>query len=171
VMNVLARMFPRTLFRGYDLSRAAIAAAREEADDWGLRNVDFEICDVATLTDELEEYDLVIALDAIHDQAFPRTVLRNIAAALLPDGVFLMQDIAASSELQRNLDHPFAPFLYTMSAMHCMPVSLADDGEGLGTMWGEERARQLLAEAGFTALRFERLAGDPLNYYCVATRS
>lgn len=171
VVNVLARMFPRTLFRGYDLSRAAIAAAREEADDWGLRNTDFEVCDVAGLDDELNEYDLVLALDAIHDQAFPRVVLRNIASSLRPDGVFLMQDIAASSELQRNLEHPFGPMLYTISAMHCMPVSLGEAGEGLGTMWGEERARQLLREAGFTSLRFERLAPDALNYYCVATRA
>ena len=39
--------------------------------------------------------------------------------------------------------------LYATSAMHCMTVSLALDGEGLGTMWGEELARALLAEAGF----------------------
>lgn len=169
MMNVLARMFPRSLFRGYDLAREAIAFAREEADDWGLKNVDFEVGDVASL-DEPKSYDLITAFDAIHDQAYPRIVLRNIAEALRGGGVFLMQDIAASSELHRNLDHPFAPLLYSISCMHCMTVSLADDGEGLGTMWGEENARHMLYAAGFKRLRFERIASDVLNYYCIATQ-
>jgi hypothetical protein len=48
------------------------------------------------------------------------------------------------------MDHPLAPFLYTASTMHCMTVSLAQGGEGLGTMWGEELAREVLREAGFS---------------------
>ncbi len=45
-----------------------------------------------------------------------------------------MQDIRASSALERNLDHPLAPFLYAVSVMHRMTVSLAQGGAGLGTM-------------------------------------
>ena len=51
-----------------------------------------------------------------------------------------MQDIAGSSHVHNNLDHPLGPFLYTISTMHCTTVSLAQGGEGLGTMWGEEKA-------------------------------
>ncbi|HEX9984656.1 MAG TPA: methyltransferase domain-containing protein [Thermoanaerobaculia bacterium] len=167
MMNVMAAMFPASMFRGYDLSAEAIAAAREEADERGLRNTGFEVVDVAELH-EPRSYDLITALDAIHDQAWPTKVLQNVAAALRPDGVFMMQDIAASSQLQQNVGHPFAPMLYTISTMHCMTVSLAFDGEGLGTMWGEERARQMLADAGFTSFVFERLETDPVNYYCIA---
>jgi SAM-dependent methyltransferase len=79
-------------------------------------------------------YDLVTAFDVIHDQAQPRVVLKNVATVLKPDGTFLMVDIKASSQVHENLDHPMGPFLYTTSAMHCMTVSLALDGEGLGTM-------------------------------------
>ena len=61
-------------------------------------------------------------------------------------------DTAASSRLAENLDHPLGPFLYTVSCMHCMTVSLADGGMGLGTMWGEQTARTMLAEAGFTSV-------------------
>ena len=78
-----------------------------------------------------------------------------------------MVDIAASSHLERNLDNPLAPFLFTASTMHCMTVSLAQGGEGLGTCWGEEKAGELLAEAGFTSVDVSRVEGDPLNAYYV----
>ena len=76
----------------------------------------------------------------------------NLRDALRPEGVFLMVDIATSSHLERDLDNPMAPFLYTVSTMHCMTVSLAQGGEGLGACWGEEKARELLAEAGFRSI-------------------
>jgi hypothetical protein len=82
-----------------------------------------------------------------------------------------MQEVAASTHLQRNTENPFAPMLYALSLMHSVPVALAHEGEALGRMWGEERARQMLTEAGFGRARFESLPGDPLRYYCVASRA
>ena len=65
---------------------------------------------------------------------------------------------------------PLAPFLFTVSTMHCMTVSLAQGGEGLGACWGEEKARELLTEAGFTSVAISGVEGDPLNadYVCQA---
>ncbi|MGK2856648.1 MAG: class I SAM-dependent methyltransferase [Thermoanaerobaculia bacterium] len=166
-MIALAKAFPRSRFAGYDLSEEAIGEARAEAAAAGLRNVRFEVRDVATL-DGSQRFALVTAFDAIHDQAYPAAVLANVAAMLEPGGTFLMQDIAGSSRLEKNLDHPFAPYLYTVSCMHCMTVSLAQGGVGLGTMWGEELATQMLGDAGFGDVRVERLAHDPLNLYYVA---
>ena len=51
--------------------------------------------------------------------------------------------------------------------MHCMTVSLALGGAGLGTMWGEELARTMLRQAGFTRLDVKRLAHDFQNLYFV----
>lgn len=169
VLTTLARMFPRSAFRGYDISHAAIDRANERVDEAGLQNVDFAVGDVASL-DEPRTYDLVLALESIHEQAFPRLVLRNIANALKRDGMFLMQEIAASSHLARNVENPFAPMLYALSLLQSVPVALAQDGEALGRMWGEERARQMLNEAGFTKTRFDGIASDPLRYYCVAMK-
>ena len=56
-----------------------------------------------------------------------------------------MVDIAASSNLEENLQHPLAPMLYSISTLHCMAVSLALGGDGLGTVWGERLARKKLA--------------------------
>src|SRR5690606_16814537 len=106
----------------------------------------------------------------IHDQANPASVLRGIHAALKPSGTFLMQDILASSDLHKNLDNPLAPMLYTISCMHCMTVSLAQGGAGLGACWGRELAETMLLEAGITNISVHKLPHDEMNYYYVAKK-
>ena len=168
-INLMARTFPSSRFAGHDFSEEGVAAGTAEASSWGLANARFEAKDAATL-DEPGRYDLITAFDAIHDQAQPTRVLRAIAEALRPDGVFLMVDIAASSNLHENIDHPLGPALYAVSTMHCMTVSLALNGEGLGTMWGEQLARQKLAEAGFTRVDVKQVPGDFINNYYIAKK-
>ncbi|MDQ3734372.1 MAG: transcriptional regulator, partial [Actinomycetota bacterium] len=90
--------------------------------------------------------------------------------ALRHDGVFLMVDIKASSHLHENLDLPLGPFLYTVSTLHCMTVSLALGGSGLGTAWGEHVALAMLGEAGFSTVEIKELESDPFNSYYVATK-
>ena len=169
-INVLARRFPRSRFVGYDFAPEAIAAARAEASGWGLTNAEFVVADVADL-DLVAAYDVVTAFDAIHDQAHPVRVLANVAAALRPGGTFLMVDIQASSRLEENLDLPWSAFLYTVSLMHCMTVSLALGGDGLGTVWGRQTATRMLHEAGFDRVDLKDVETDPFNAYYVATRS
>lgn len=169
-VNLLARAFPDSDFVGYDFSEEAIAVARTEAQAWDLSNARFEVRDVADL-DGTGTFGAITAFDAIHDQAHPATVLEQVAAHLDPDeGVFLMVDMRASSNVDENLDIPWAPFLYTVSAMHCMTVSLSLDGDGLGTVWGTERAMRMLDAAGFGDVRVESLDEDFINVYYIARR-
>ncbi len=105
--------------------------------------------------------------DAVHDQARPLALLKGIRRSLAPDGTYLMQDIQGSSLVHENIDHPGGPLLYMISCMHCMTVSLAQGGEGLGAMWGEQKARELLAEAGFGSVDVHFLEHDPFNAYFV----
>lgn len=168
-VNLMARAFPRSRFTGVDFSEEAVQSARREAAAQGLDNARFEVRDVAALDAE-NQYDLIMAFDAIHDQARPASVLEGIARALKDDGVFLMVDIAASSNVGENLDHPIAPFMYAVSCMHCMTVSLALDGEGLGAMWGEQKAREMLSDAGFTSVEVKRVESDFLNNFYIARK-
>jgi len=167
-INLMAQAFPSSRFIGFDFSDDGVQKGTQEAAAMGLRNARFETKDVANL-DATDSFDLITAFDTIHDQAQPRTVLREIAAALRPDGIFLMVDIAASSNVEDNIEHPLGPTLYTFSTLHCMTVSLALDGEGLGTAWGEQKARELLAEAGFDRVDVRQVEGDIFNNYYVAT--
>ncbi len=95
----------------------------------------------------------------------------GIADALRADCVYLMQNIAGSSHLQNNMDHLLRPFLYTISTTHCMTVSLAQNGAGLGTMWGEEKAREMLEEAGFKEVELKQLPHDFFNSYYIAKKA
>jgi hypothetical protein len=84
---------------------------------------------------------------------------------LAPGGLFSMVEIDARSDHAGNLDHPMGPFLYTVSLMHCMPVGLNEGGDGLGMMWGRERAEAMLREAGFGEIEVDTLEHDPFNVH------
>ena len=146
-LNVLAREFPSSSYVGFDINIEALRRAEAEAREWGLANVRFERRDVVSLPDA--PFNVVLAFDCIHDQAHPRQVVSEIRRALEPHGLFVMIEPRSSSRLEDNLDNPQATFLYTMSLFHCMQVSLAQGGEGLGTAWGEDRAREMLESTGF----------------------
>ncbi|HEY1343807.1 MAG TPA: class I SAM-dependent methyltransferase [Streptosporangiaceae bacterium] len=169
-VNLMAEAFPRSRFTGFDLSDTGLAAAMAEAGRKGLTNVRFEKRDAARLG-ETARFDFIVTFDSVHDQARPDLVLAGIARALRPGGVYLCVDIAASSTLSENLDHPFGPFGYTISCMHCMPVSLAEGGMGLGTMWGEQKAQEMLGDAGFTSIKTAHVDGDVGNTYFIATKN
>ena len=162
-LSTMARAFPRSRFTGYDLSPEAVLSARASARAEGLANLRFEARDVSQLP-EVDRFDLVTAFDAIHDQARPDVVLAAIASALRPDGTFLMQDIAGTSHVHEDREGPMSPFLYTISCMHCMTVSLAQGGMGLGAMWGRDTACRMLGEAGFGDVSVMELEHDPLNF-------
>ena len=118
-----------------------------------------------------EAFDLVTAFDSIHDQAHPAAVLANIFQALRRGGVLLMRDITASSKVEENLDLPWASFLYAVSTMHCMSVSLGLGGDGLGTVWGEQLATSMLKSAGFATVELARVENDLFNTCYAATKT
>ncbi|OBK17203.1 class I SAM-dependent methyltransferase [Mycobacterium asiaticum] len=168
-VNVMAKAFPASRFTGIDFSEEALATGRHEAAALGLANATFEAHNLATLHKDAA-YDVITVFDAIHDQAQPAQVLTNIQRALRPGGVLLMADIKASSRLEENVDRPLSTYLYTTSLMHCMTVSLALDGAGLGTAWGTQLATAMLVDAGFTDVRVVEIESDPLNNYYLATK-
>lgn len=163
----MAQRFPASQFTGYELSASAVQFAQSEADSRGLKNLRFVQRDLSDFNQQAESqvFDFITAFDAIHDQGNPQGVLDGIYRSLKPAGVFLMQDIRASSQLENNLQHPLGPLLYTISTMHCMTVSLAQGGAGLGTMWGEELALSMLQQAGFTEIAVRQLPHDFQNNF------
>jgi len=172
MINRLAELYPRSRFTGMDFSSAAILSAWEEAAEKKLRNVEFIVSDLSSFdeTAEFAAFDWVTTFDAIHDQAKPLNVLRGINRTLRLSGVYLMQEIKGSSEIHKNLDLPLGPVLYTVSCMHCMTVSLAQNGEGLGAMWGEEKTREYLKQAGFASVEKHELAHDIQNNWYVVRK-
>ncbi len=168
-VNLMAQAYPDSHFTGFDFSAQALGTATAEATALGLDNAAFVTQDVALLDIE-DRFDLITAFDTVHDQVNPTAVLANVFRALRPGGTFLMVDIKASSNLQDNIDVPWASLFYTISTMHCMTVSLSADGAGLGTMWGEQLATSMLADAGFADVSVCDVDTDPFNSYFVARK-
>ena len=169
IMIRLAELFPNSHFVGMDLSEEAIQGARTEASARGLRNIEFVAIDLGNFDEkaEPESVHFITTFDAVHDQARPLNVLKGVHQALRRNGVYLMQDIKGSSHVYNNVAHPIGTFLYTVSCMHCMTVSLANGGEGLGAMWGEEKTREYLGRAGFRSVEKHELAHDIQNNWYV----
>lgn len=166
--NLIADAFPASRVTGYDFSAPNIAAARAEASRLSLRNVGFEQRDAADLPPE--RFDLVLALDVIHDVADPDGTLRATHDGLRRGGVLLQAEHALSSRLDENIGHPLMPLLYAVSLFHCVPLSLAYDGAGLGLAWGETEIREALARAGFSGVVVPDVPTDPMNRYFIATK-
>ncbi len=162
----LAQEFPNSHFVGYDLCEDAFAETIEHAKALRLTNIEFHARDLRDFH-EPESFDFIASFDAVHDQADPQALLDGIYRALRPRGAYLMQDIAGSSYLENNLDHPLGPLLYSISCAHCTPVSLGQGGPGLGTMWGEELATGMLQAAGFSKIEKHKLEHDPFNVYFI----
>jgi ubiquinone/menaquinone biosynthesis C-methylase UbiE len=172
ILNRLAELYPNSRFTGMDISVEAIGTARVEASQKRMQNVEFVVRDLSDFdeTAEPEAFDLITSFDAIHDQIKPLNVLKGIYRTLKSNGVYLMQDIRGSSHVYNNVDHPIGTFIYTISTMHCMTVSLSQGGEGLGAMWGEEKAREYLEKAGFKSIETNQLAHDIQNNWYVVRK-
>jgi 2-polyprenyl-3-methyl-5-hydroxy-6-metoxy-1,4-benzoquinol methylase len=171
ILHKLATLYPNSKFTGMDLSEEAVAYARSQAA--GLGHVEYIARDLSDFdrSAEPQVFDLITTFDAIHDQAQPLNVLKGIHRALKADGVYLMQDISGTGHLDKDIEHPLGIFLYTISCMHCMTVSLAQGGEGLGAMWGEVKTREYLERAGFGSITVNRLAHDIQNNWYVVRKA
>lgn len=169
----MAEAYPASGFLGLDLSPDAVERARAEAAQRGLTNLAFEVRDLRGFdrSAEPEAYDLVTTFDAVHDQPDPQGLLRGIHRTLKPGGIYLMQDIHHTGRPEDGPDHPLGPLLFTLSCMHCMSVSLAQGGEGLGAMWGREKAQAYLETAGFGEVAVHRLDHDIQNDYFVSRKA
>jgi SAM-dependent methyltransferase len=163
----MAGRFPASRFVGYDLCADAIEFASKAADTAELKNIHFEVRDLSDY-DEVDRFDLITSFDAVHDQKDPQDLIRRLRRALRPGGIYLMQDIGGSAQLENNIDFPMAALLYAVSCIHCTPVSLAQGGRGLGTMWGWETAREMLENAGFSSVERHVLPHDPMNVWFVS---
>jgi 2-polyprenyl-3-methyl-5-hydroxy-6-metoxy-1,4-benzoquinol methylase len=168
----LAELFPASRFVGMDLSPQAIEQARADASARRATNIEFVQMDLSAFDVDAapDAFDFVTTFDAVHDQARPLRVLKGIHTTLRRDGVYLMQDIKGSSHVHENITHPIGTFLYTVSCMHCMTVSLAQGGEGLGAMWGEQKTREYLSQAGFQSVETHQLAHDIQNNWYVVRK-
>jgi SAM-dependent methyltransferase len=157
----LARAFPAITATGYDVHQPAVERARRAAAEAGLADrISFEVLDAAAGLPE--SFDVITTFDVVHDAVDPLGLLRSIRDALRPGGTYLCLEINCSDQAADNTG-PIAALLYGFSILYCMTTSLAEGGEGLGTLGLPEPVlRQLAGKAGFTQVRYVEM-DNPFN--------
>ncbi|KAJ8029389.1 2-methoxy-6-polyprenyl-1,4-benzoquinol methylase, mitochondrial [Holothuria leucospilota] len=165
-----AKTFPNSTFYGVDFLEESLKPGKEKADNLGLKNVKFLAYDAAKLPEDWDEkFDYVFMHDALHDQAYPDKVLREVYRVLSPGGIYLALEPKSYTKVKDNLEKlEGIAILYTLSLMHCMPTSLFfEGGMGLGAAWGREKAVEMITEAG---LEVDQAAlnekGIGQHFYC-----
>jgi SAM-dependent methyltransferase len=163
---LIARTFPASQVRGYDISQHALERARARTADSGLDNVTFLDPRESPLPTD-GSIDLVVTFDCLHDMTDPVGVTKAIAAALTDHGTWLLVDIKAYDTFAENARrNPMASLMYGISVLSCMSSALSEPGgAGLGTLGlSAARAERLARDAGFN--RFRRLDIDhPVNAF------
>jgi 2-polyprenyl-3-methyl-5-hydroxy-6-metoxy-1,4-benzoquinol methylase len=163
----IAKAFPKSMVLGIDYHGPSIDRARKLAVSNGLTNIEF----LEASADKILEkrfYDLICTLDCIHDMAEPLSALKTIREALTDNGILFWSEPNASDN-PLDCRNPVGKTFSSLSPFHCMTVSLAHGGMGLGTIIGECGARKLAEEAGFS--HFEKLPiGNHLNQFFALRR-
>ncbi|NED94659.1 methyltransferase domain-containing protein [Phytoactinopolyspora alkaliphila] len=157
----LAEEYPAGRYIGFDVHEESITAARASAEAAGVADrVRFECRDVSAGIPG--DYDVITTFDVIHDATDPQGILREVRAALRPEGRYVCLDVNASHRLQDNTG-PLGAYFYGVSVLFCLTTSLAQNGVGLGTCgFNEHTARQMCLEAGFGTVRRVDIA-NPFN--------
>jgi len=151
VVLVLARAFPRSRFAGFDADAASIEAARSAAAEARLRaSVRFERASAVDFPGA--GYDLVTCLESFHEMGDPQSVARRVRAALASDGAWLIVEPFAAGRLEDDVG-PWGRLVSSMSALQCLPVSLADGGGALGPRAGAAAIAEVVHAAGFGRVR------------------
>ncbi len=148
----LGRAYPKSSILGLDLHGPSIETARALARQAGLGNVRFSVEPVEGT--KAGPFDLVLAIDCVHDMVDPVASLRAMGRVLSNSGRIFWSEPTGSREPMENR-HPQGKLRANLSPFHCLTVSLASGGAGLGTIIGEAGARELAVQAGFSS--FEKL--------------
>ena len=157
--SILAQKFPNSKFWASDIGESEIVKCNEMKAEKNLTNVTYEVQDATKLPEDwTEKFDLIVCYDVIHDMGRPDLGVKELSRVLKKDGTALLLDIGIDSSVEKNIGHPAAPSIYTISLFHCMPVSLncGPDALGLGAGWGQQRAEKLFRDHGFGSVDFEK---------------
>ena len=153
---IMAKAFPQSRFWGFDQHAPSIERARVNAQAEGLTDrLTFEVVDGADLP--AREFDLISCFDVLHDSANPLAIVRGVRMALAPGGTYLVLELNLSPNLEENINAE-GRFLYPVTTLYCMSVSLGQGGAGIGSDMNEGMLRGWSQIAGLS--RFRKL---PVN--------
>ena len=148
---VMAKAFPQSRFWGFDIHVPSIERARANAQAQGLADrVTFEAVDGVKLP--ARQFDVISSFDVLHDSADPPAIVRAVRRALAPEGTYLAMEPNLSPKLEENI-HLWGRFIYPVTTLYCLSVSLGQGGAGIGSDINEGMLRGWSQMAGLSRFR------------------
>lgn len=147
----LAEHFPAVTVHGYDADPHALGRATAAAERAGVADrVTFRQVDAAAGLDG-GPYDVVLAVECVHDMAHPVEVLTAVRKAAAPDAIVLVVDEATDPVLAAPGDE-LQRLFYGFSLTICLPDSLSHPGSAAtGTVMRPSTLDTYARRAGFAA--------------------
>ena len=166
----LAKAFPETRVDGYDNDDASIAAARKHAVEAGVGDrARFEVIDVTSdlpTAISAGSYDLVMALEMIHDLARPVEALTTMRRLGKPDAVHLVMDEKVAETFEAPTENPVERLMYAASVLHCLPVGRADTpSAATGTVMRPATFAGYAARAGYATVDILPIEHELFRFY------
>lgn len=160
--EAVARAFPAARVSASDPSARALDRARARVGDVGnLTLIESGAEDLAG-----GPYDLIMALDCLHDMPRPDLAVEAMRRELADGGVVLIKELRSAGDLERNRRNPLLAMFYGFSLIGCLQSGMSTpDGWGLGnTGLHEEALTELVSRHGFATMRVLHVS-DPANAY------
>ena len=166
-----AQRYPNSSFIAFDIDEKTLERNRVDAEKLGLKNLQFVKGDFCNMNPEWENhFDYMMIYDCMHDLPHPAEAMKGLKGVIKDNGVVTLYDIYASSDMVKETKNPMSAVLYNTSLHHCMSVSLACGGVGLGTCWGVELAKEMLMEAGWEEEQLRFFKEGEFNAVFVMTK-
>lgn len=145
----LAQTFPDVLVDGFDVDEGALAAARRHAVECGVADrVSFHRADVTSGLPR--PYDVLVAIECLHDMPYPVEVLAQLRAAASSDALVVVLDEAADEILKAPGDE-LQRCLYGFSLLICLPDSMSHpDSAATGAVMRPAKLDEYARAAGFS---------------------
>jgi SAM-dependent methyltransferase len=147
----LARRFPAVRVDGYDVDGPTVELARRNVEAEGLAERMRVLQQDPAAKAPAGAYDLVIALECVHDMPDPVSVLKAMRRMVRQDGRVLVGDMAGAEEFTPDGDL-VQRALYGFSVLICLPDAMTGSPDGAtGTVMRPSTMHRLARAAGFAA--------------------
>jgi 2-polyprenyl-3-methyl-5-hydroxy-6-metoxy-1,4-benzoquinol methylase len=145
----IAQTYPKAQVDGFDLDGPSIAIARANAQEAGVSDrAQFHVRDAGDPA-FTGRYDLVVALECLHDMSDPVSALKTMRGLASDGGTVLIVDERVGDEFTPT-GNDVEWMMYGWSILHCLPVGMFEQpSSGTGTVMRADTLRRYASEAGF----------------------
>ena len=165
----IAGRWPTVQVDGFDVDAPSVERGRGHAVEAGVaERVTFSTTDVREL-DAAAAYDLVTAVECVHDLPDPVGLLAAVRRLVRPGGTVLVVDEAVAEEFTAPGDQ-IDRLMYGYSLLCCLPDGRSQQPSvGTGTVMRPDVLRSYARDAGFADVEVLPIDGGFFRYYRLVT--